>query len=43
MAFGYESWTSATYESYPWVTRSTTGFTTPTYRSAYLSWWALGV
>ena len=43
MAFGYESWGSATYDNYPWVTRSTTGFNTPTYRSAYLSWWALGV
>ena len=43
MAFGYESWGNATYENYPWVTRSTTGFNTPTYKSAYLSWWALGV
>ena len=42
MAFGYESWSTATYENYPWVTRSTTGFSAPTYKSAYLSWWALG-
>lgn len=43
MAFGYESWNSnTTYENYPWVARSKTGFKAPTYASAYLSWWALG-